>query len=484
LHAVRAKARPAFVQERLCICWVPPACMVAFAVVSTANQRSIYFLTSYFWTSVRDFFYFFFFSLSAGVGDSLLVPSSGPVCPWGASAWRASASFARSTAASTAPAGSAVIAVDAASTVPGAILASCAALVSASFVALTLCVCLQDSPLEWPVVQPVLCLITDLTSAAAEGWDMSEGTEKRTAPHLSTVSAAFNTSEMIEAENTDRFLNVSVVGSDSGIPVARWRPDDSKRLPGHPLTDADAALLTENAAPSTAPLTISEANFLPTENASAHAVHEQTDPDLLAKQRQPQHQPQHQQYDFELADVSVLTGLTKAQTADRCIDGFSCHATRSIAAGVVALYAFVGIALAFSSGVDPAFAPGPLSRWAAFAVAGAVALAAWSFLRVSPTCRKASSLFWSRSDCDRQQWEQRQQQQQPLRMRGWWGEASLLRGMCFVLVVISAYGFQPADRTALKTAVESWCSNSVTATTTYGDINSWDVRTCLCTHSL
>ena len=54
---------------------------------------------------------------------------------------------------------------------------------------------------------------------------------------------------------------------------------------------------------------------------------------------------------------------------------------------------------------------------------------------------------------------------------------SLLHSMCFVLAVTSASGFQPADRTALKAAVEAWCTDSTVATTTYGDINTWDVRT-------
>jgi len=81
-----------------------------------------------------------------------------------------------------------------------------------------------------------------------------------------------------------------------------------------------------------------------------------------------------------------------------------------------------------------------------------------------------------------QQWQQppqqqQQKRQQPLRMRGWWGDPPLLRCMCFVLVVTSAYGFQPADKQALKTAVDAWCSHSATAATIYGDINTWDVRT-------
>ena len=38
-------------------------------------------------------------------------------------------------------------------------------------------------------------------------------------------------------------------------------------------------------------------------------------------------------------------------------------------------------------------------------------------------------------------------------------------------------GTQFVDRTALKQAVEEWCLGSATATTTYGDITAWDVRT-------
>jgi hypothetical protein len=43
--------------------------------------------------------------------------------------------------------------------------------------------------------------------------------------------------------------------------------------------------------------------------------------------------------------------------------------------------------------------------------------------------------------------------------------------------------FTPADKSALKAAVEAWCTDSAAATTTYGDINAWDVRTVplLCT---
>ena len=36
----------------------------------------------------------------------------------------------------------------------------------------------------------------------------------------------------------------------------------------------------------------------------------------------------------------------------------------------------------------------------------------------------------------------------------------------------------------LSTAIDDWIANSTTATATYGDINTWDVRTHICTHSL
>jgi len=39
----------------------------------------------------------------------------------------------------------------------------------------------------------------------------------------------------------------------------------------------------------------------------------------------------------------------------------------------------------------------------------------------------------------------------------------------------SDFSFQPADRTKLKSAVEAWCSDSAAVTSTYGDINNWDV---------
>ena len=34
--------------------------------------------------------------------------------------------------------------------------------------------------------------------------------------------------------------------------------------------------------------------------------------------------------------------------------------------------------------------------------------------------------------------------------------------------------FQPADRAALATAVDAWCSNQASALATYGDISGWD----------
>jgi hypothetical protein len=40
-------------------------------------------------------------------------------------------------------------------------------------------------------------------------------------------------------------------------------------------------------------------------------------------------------------------------------------------------------------------------------------------------------------------------------------------------------GYQFADRTALKTAVDAWIADEPAATANYGDINTWDVRTCL-----
>jgi hypothetical protein len=36
----------------------------------------------------------------------------------------------------------------------------------------------------------------------------------------------------------------------------------------------------------------------------------------------------------------------------------------------------------------------------------------------------------------------------------------------------------------LTTALEAWCTNSATATSTYGDINTWDVRTRICIHAV
>jgi surface protein len=53
--------------------------------------------------------------------------------------------------------------------------------------------------------------------------------------------------------------------------------------------------------------------------------------------------------------------------------------------------------------------------------------------------------------------------------------ACLLRMLALVSLVDVTHGFQPADKTALKTALEAWCTNELIATTTYGDINTWDV---------
>jgi hypothetical protein len=62
-------------------------------------------------------------------------------------------------------------------------------------------------------------------------------------------------------------------------------------------------------------------------------------------------------------------------------------------------------------------------------------------------------------------------------------ETSLLRSVCILLAVASTSGYQFADRAALKTALVEWCADSGAATNTYGDINTWDVRTRTCTHS-
>jgi hypothetical protein len=63
------------------------------------------------------------------------------------------------------------------------------------------------------------------------------------------------------------------------------------------------------------------------------------------------------------------------------------------------------------------------------------------------------------------------------------GRACLLRMLALMSLVGATHGFQPADRTVLKTAVEAWCTDESTATSAYGDINSWDVRIRICTHS-
>jgi len=59
--------------------------------------------------------------------------------------------------------------------------------------------------------------------------------------------------------------------------------------------------------------------------------------------------------------------------------------------------------------------------------------------------------------------------------RGWWGGTSLVRTVCLLLMATSLHGFKPADRAMLKTTVEAWCTDSAAATSSYGDINSWDV---------
>jgi hypothetical protein len=44
-------------------------------------------------------------------------------------------------------------------------------------------------------------------------------------------------------------------------------------------------------------------------------------------------------------------------------------------------------------------------------------------------------------------------------------------------------GYQFPNKNALVTAVQAWCTNRVIAAINYGDINTWDVRTRICTHS-
>jgi hypothetical protein len=58
-----------------------------------------------------------------------------------------------------------------------------------------------------------------------------------------------------------------------------------------------------------------------------------------------------------------------------------------------------------------------------------------------------------------------------------WGVRSFVRGFAFMALLGVAKCFQPADRTELKAAVEAWCTNSTTASTTFGNISAWDVRT-------
>ena len=45
----------------------------------------------------------------------------------------------------------------------------------------------------------------------------------------------------------------------------------------------------------------------------------------------------------------------------------------------------------------------------------------------------------------------------------------------FLIVSVSLAQFQPQTRTELDTAVAMWISDSSTALTTYGEINTWDV---------
>ena len=219
------QSRPSSAQGRLGLYTVPLADIGVLEVACAVYQRALYFLTSSFSTSVRDFFFFFMntagcsssvaallheplasvipstevvacvslaaasAALSSGVGWSLQDLAWGPIRPWGMSAWRALAPRARAAAASCAPDGSVVVAVGAASTVPGAMLASCAALVAASFVAWTQRVCVHGSPSEWPVVaRPRDHHSTDLTSVEEydppEDGDAALLTQNETSPDM------------------------------------------------------------------------------------------------------------------------------------------------------------------------------------------------------------------------------------------------------------------------------------------------------------
>jgi len=64
------------------------------------------------------------------------------------------------------------------------------------------------------------------------------------------------------------------------------------------------------------------------------------------------------------------------------------------------------------------------------------------------------------------------------------GGVTVLRRVCLVALLVTANGLQSADRAALKTAVKAWCTDIASATTTYSDINTCDVRTCIFTHYL
>ena len=46
--------------------------------------------------------------------------------------------------------------------------------------------------------------------------------------------------------------------------------------------------------------------------------------------------------------------------------------------------------------------------------------------------------------------------------------------LVFFTVLQNAVAFQPADRNALRGAVDLWCSDEASALSTYGDISTWD----------
>ena len=46
--------------------------------------------------------------------------------------------------------------------------------------------------------------------------------------------------------------------------------------------------------------------------------------------------------------------------------------------------------------------------------------------------------------------------------------------LVFLAILHDAVAFQPADKAALVTAVDLWCSDEASALATYGDISTWD----------